>query len=129
ARIDDDVVRLLYDGADGYDLTDDLYPTHIGRLDAAPETSLPPITVIHQTLFHRNPALFRISKSCRSSGIRDRYHHVCFERILPSKDPPQLSSCFVDVLVLDLATRMREVSVFKLAVMVWSFCKLCYGYT
>src|SRR6266436_8887288 len=88
AVVDHDDVLPVDHGSDGYDLPDDLFPTLIGRFDEAPETSLPPIPVFHQALFHRYPALLRISKSCWSSGVRDGYHHVCFERIFPSKDPP-----------------------------------------
>src|SRR5438445_3265437 len=124
----DDVLPVDY-GSNGYDLPDDLFPTLIGRFDEAPETSLPPIPVFHQALFHRYPALLRISKSGGSSGVGNRYHNVCLERILPSKDSPELSSSFVDVVVFDLAARMGVVCVFKRAVLVRRFCKLCDCHT
>src|SRR5205809_595113 len=87
----DDVLPVDY-GSDGYDLPDDLFPTLISRFDEAPQASLPPIPVFHQALFHWYTTLLRVPESGRSSGVGDWYHHVCLERILPSKDPTQLPS-------------------------------------
>src|SRR2546428_13757406 len=72
----DDVLPVDY-GADGYDLSDDLFSTLISRLDEAPEASLPPLPVFHKALFYRHPTFFRMRKSGRSSEVGDWHQHSC----------------------------------------------------
>src|SRR5712664_627265 len=124
AVVDDDDVLPVHHGSDGYDLSYDLFPALIRGFYEASEASLPPIPVFHQSLFHRYPALLRVSKGRRSGGVGDGYHYVCFERILSSEDPAQLPPGLVHVMVVDLAAWVREVCVFKRAMMMWRLCKL-----
>src|SRR3989442_11566881 len=77
AVVDHDDVLPVDHGSDGYDLPDDLFPTLIGRFDEAPDTSLPPIPVFHQALFHRYPALLRISKSGGAGRPGERFNTTC----------------------------------------------------
>src|SRR5712664_4562948 len=125
AVVDDDDVLPVHHGSDGYDLSNYLFPALIRGFYEAPEASLPPIPVFHQSLFHRYPALLRVSEGGWSGGVGDGYHYVCFEPILPSEHSTQLPPGLVHVMVVDLAAWVREVCVFKCAVMVWRFCKLC----
>src|SRR2546425_8428679 len=123
AVVDHDDVLPVDHGSDGYDLPDDLFPTLIGRFDEAPETSLPPIPVFHQALFHRYPALLRISKSGGGSGGGGRDPKVCLLRKLSSQDTPQVLFSFFKGVVFCSFSLMGGVCVFQSAVEGWRLCK------
>src|SRR2546428_14137570 len=109
AVVDHDDVLPVDHGSDGYDLPDDLFPTLIGRFDEAPETSLPPIPVFHQALFHRYPALLRISKSGGSSGVGNKDHNVCPEQVLPMHGTPPVVSAICYVVVFTVTAPLLVV--------------------
>src|SRR6266849_10199126 len=90
----------------------------MGWLYEAAETAFTMITVLHESLLHRDTANFRIPKCGRSCRIRDRYDNVRFEWILLGEYTSELFSRLVNVVTIDLRAWMSKVCVFEWAMVV-----------
>src|SRR6266700_1082979 len=108
-------------------LANDLFAALGCWLNETAEASLSTVAVFHQSLLDWDAALFRVAERCWSSGVRNGNDYVCFERVFSGEDPAELSSCFVHVVVIDLAAWVTEVGVLERAVVVaWGVCESCY---